>query len=1360
LYDALGNVLTDTNQDGEWVYTYDADSQLTHAVFTPNSSDPDGLTAQNLQYVYDAAGNRESETVNGVTTTYVANNVNEYTSSTAGGVSTIYQYDADGNLIAQTTGSSTTSYTFNELNELTAVNGPGVSASYGYDPLGSRVSQTVNGATTHFQIDPAGVGNVVASLDNTGRVEAHDTYGLGLTSQVNVDGTFGYYDFNKTGSTIGITGSNGTYENRYSYLPFGETTLLVGALPNMFEYVGQAGAMNVESTSTAATLYAAGKRFLDATTGRFESRDPLGLGGGNNTYTYVGSDPASRVDPTGMFFGEEGAGWSWRVGNGCAIIGIVHGGPANFIGFTAGGFASEMALSVGVGIGFGLNRSLPTEWWLTRIPWQGYSWISPKLGWAVSVLPQVGIGSGFGYSKGSTYGFALGYGWGDGCPCHCPPNKPPVGPVTPSNTKATAAVTSQDPNSMTSPAGYGTANFVADTSTLPYQIDFENDPTATAPAQRVDVTDHLDPNLDWSTFQLTAVGFGSTYLIIPPGLQHYDTTVNLTENGQAFNVVISLNLDPSTGIFTTCFQSIDPTTNLPPASLLTGFLPPEDGTGRGIGFVSFTISPKAGLATGTQVRNVAGISFDHAPIISTDQVNDQDPTQGIDPNKQALVTIDSGPPASTVAPLPAVETSPSFTVSWFGQDDSGGSGVAFYDIYVSDNGGPFAPFLLRTTDTSATFTGQAAHTYGSYSVATDNVGNQEATPAGAEATTLVESAVPTATALTSDNPSGSVSGQAVTFTATVTPSDPSAGTPTGSVQFEIDGINFGAPVALNGGSASVSTQLAAGTYSITAVYSGDSNFASSTSAPLTQPVSQDSTSTIGTSSANPSYFGQALTLTATATANAPGSGTPTGSVDFYDMTTATDLGSVSLSGGGASLSTAMLPPGVQTITLSYSGDTNFLPSSSTVLVTVVPSIYVLNANESAALGLTGNASINIPGLVQVDSSSARALAANGNAQVQAGAIQVVGGILAQGQATLNPPPVTGAASEPDPLAGLPIPTGGVQQRSVNLTAGSLTIDPGIYFQIKVAGTGSLTLNPGLYVIIGGGFTVTQSGGVTGSGVMIYNTGSNYVGFGSIFGGITLTGEGAISLTPASAGPYAGVVIYQSRDNSHDLNLSAPAALALANSIVYAPAALLNVSGNAFLQNTLVVDRLHLGVAAGTSQTAESSASRQQVVEQILSASEYQSDVVNGLYSKFLHRSADQTGLNADTDLLSQGSTDEQIAAILAGPDEYFQKRGNGTDDGFLDALYQDAINRSVDVAGRSTWDQALANGTTRAAVAAQLFASTEYQQDLVQSLYQKYLARPAHSTGLGTLVNALQTGARDEDIITDVAASKEYFTRL
>jgi hypothetical protein len=61
--------------------------------------------------------------------------------------------------------------------------------------------------------------------------------------------------------------------------------------------------------------------------------------------------------------------------------------------------------------------------------------------------------------------------------------------------------------------------------------------------------------------------------------------------------------------------------------------------------------------------------------------------------------------------------------------------------------------------------------------------------------------------------------------------------------------------------------------------------------------------------------------------------------------------------------------------------------------------------------------------------------------------------------------------------------------------------------------------------------------------------------------------------------------------------------------------------------------------------------------------------------------------------------------------------------------------------------------------AAQIFASTEYEQDLVQSLYQKYLGRAADLTGQDSFVSALQNGAHDEDLITDLTASLEYFAR-
>jgi hypothetical protein len=72
-------------------------------------------------------------------------------------------------------------------------------------------------------------------------------------------------------------------------------------------------------------------------------------------------------------------------------------------------------------------------------------------------------------------------------------------------------------------------------------------------------------------------------------------------------------------------------------------------------------------------------------------------------------------------------------------------------------------------------------------------------------------------------------GQSETFTATVTTSSATSSIPTGTVQFVIDGNNYGPPIALDGDdSASLSTaSLAAGTHTVKAIYSGDANFASS-----------------------------------------------------------------------------------------------------------------------------------------------------------------------------------------------------------------------------------------------------------------------------------------------------------------------------------------------------------------------------------------------------------------------------------------------------------------------------------------------------------------------------------------------------
>lgn len=116
-------------------------------------------------------------------------------------------------------------------------------------------------------------------------------------------------------------------------------------------------------------------------------------------------------------------------------------------------------------------------------------------------------------------------------------------------------------------------------------------------------------------------------LSIPPGIQDYRATVSVTDNGVTFDVTINANLNYQTRQLTVKFQSIDPSTQLPP-SVLSGFLPPEDGTGRGKGYVSYLISPEPGLPTATQIRNVASITFDAQTPIATDQVDDENPARG------------------------------------------------------------------------------------------------------------------------------------------------------------------------------------------------------------------------------------------------------------------------------------------------------------------------------------------------------------------------------------------------------------------------------------------------------------------------------------------------------------------------------------------------------------------------------------------------------------------------------------------------------------------------------------------------------------------------------------------------------------
>ncbi len=180
----------------------------------------------------------------------------------------------------------------------------------------------------------------------------------------------------------------------------------------------------------------------------------------------------------------------------------------------------------------------------------------------------------------------------------------------------------------------------------------------------------------------------------------------------------------------------------------------------------------------------------------------------------------------------------------------------------------------------------------------------------------------TTTVTSSVNPS--VSGQSVSFTATV--ASPEAGVPTGRLTFYDGTTDLGSTTLP---AAAVSVRLPRGSHSITAVYSGDQAFTGSTSAPLTQTVNQAPTTTTVTSSLNPSASGQPVSFTAVINV-APGYGTPTGNILFLDnsvLVARTTLPSRVVS--------VQLPVGTHSITAVYLGDDQFGESTSAVLTQTV-----------------------------------------------------------------------------------------------------------------------------------------------------------------------------------------------------------------------------------------------------------------------------------------------------------------------------------------------------------------------------------------------------------------------------------------
>ena len=188
-------------------------------------------------------------------------------------------------------------------------------------------------------------------------------------------------------------------------------------------------------------------------------------------------------------------------------------------------------------------------------------------------------------------------------------------------------------------------------------------------------------------------------------------------------------------------------------------------------------------------------------------------------------------------------------------------------------------------------------------------------------------------------PANSAFGTPFTAVANVTGS----GNRDGSVNFLVNGAVY-ATVPLSGGLAGYTFNLGVGSYSIGAVYAGDSNNAGSTATASTVTVGAAGTMTRLKSDSETGTVGMPVSLTAAVSSPA---GTPTGTVSFAYTNAGNvkpvTLGSANLAGGVATYA-AFLPQGTDTVTASYAGSANFAVSTSAAVTVVVSAASAIPAS--------------------------------------------------------------------------------------------------------------------------------------------------------------------------------------------------------------------------------------------------------------------------------------------------------------------------------------------------------------------------------------------------------------------------------
>ena len=365
-YDALGrivsrgHVLGGPSQSSQRTYTYDDFDRL--------------ATDGDVTYTYDAAGNRMTRTENGETITYtlgVGDRLASYgrAASTMPPHSGAYTHDTAGNVTRiERDGRPTLDLVWNSQYQLVSVATNGVFAeSYAYDALNRRVATTTLEGTTRHVYDNNW--QCIADVDEAGNVIASYTWGEGIDKLLAVAiGGATYYALTDIQGTVwGYVDSQNNVVACWKYDAWGN--VLAGYVsPSAVALTALRYRFQGREWSAATGLINFRMRWYDAETGRWLSKDPIGLSGGLNLYAFCCNNPMNRIDPFGefspllwAFFGGVAvggiSGWitggnqlgviAGALGGGVGVLAGAVGGPA--FGGAVSGFVSSTIMEIAEG---------------------------------------------------------------------------------------------------------------------------------------------------------------------------------------------------------------------------------------------------------------------------------------------------------------------------------------------------------------------------------------------------------------------------------------------------------------------------------------------------------------------------------------------------------------------------------------------------------------------------------------------------------------------------------------------------------------------------------------------------------------------------------------------------------------------------------------------------------------------------------------------------------------------------------------------------------------------------------------------------------------------------------------------------